>query len=53
VTRDKIAEARGLIEDGAIEWFDFCANFGHIPDNVRHMASIVRAFAEWLDNPNA
>lgn len=47
---DDLHRAKRLIELDHVTFYDFCENFGHIPDNVRHMRSIARAFAEWLDS---
>ncbi len=45
-------EAAELIEQDDVEWHDFCANHGHIPDNVKHMPTIRAAFAQWLEDNN-
>lgn len=42
-------EAERKIEAGHIDWYDYCASVGHIPDNVKHMRSIVVGFQEWLN----
>lgn len=45
----KMRHALRLIEDDAIEWHDFCAELGLIPDNVEALRDIVSLFAEWLE----
>jgi hypothetical protein len=47
---DRIHRAQRLIELEHVTFYDFCANVGHIPDNVKHMRSVARAFADWLDS---
>lgn len=44
-----LEKARRLIEADDVEWFDYCASRGHIPDNVKHLPTVQLDFARWLD----
>lgn len=41
-----------IIKRKAQSWYDFCAERGHIPDNVQFMPSVQLDFSEWLQNGN-